>query len=124
MSAQMLQSIVELFNQHSKSNLLLTRKCSELKEDKRYIVHSLRKIDTSVGDGIIAALSEAPYKEDDVPRFQVFLPKRFVTLLQNEDLESIAAGKLYLVSHGSSGNNSTELTLHTFNPNASCPKEM
>lgn len=72
----------------------------------------MKKVDTSVGDGIIAALSEAPFKEGDLPRLQVYLPKRFVTLLQNEDVESITAGKLCLVSHGQTGNNSTELTLN------------
>jgi len=107
-----LQSLVELFNQHSKSKVLATKKCTDLKEEKHYIIHNLKKIDTSVGDGILAALSEAPFKEGDTPKFQVFLPKRFVNILQNEDLDSIAPGKLYLVSHGPSGNNTTELSLH------------
>lgn len=112
MSSQNLQTLTDLFNTHSKSSLLATRKCSELKEERRYIVHTFRRIDTSVGDGIIAALSEAPYKDGDRARFQIFLPKRFVSLLQNEDFSSIKPGSLYIVSHGSSGNNSTELSLH------------
>lgn len=109
---QQLQSIVDLFNQHSKSNLLITKKCVELKEDKHYAMHSFKKVETTVGDGIIAALSESPYKHGDQPKFQVFLPKRFVTLLQNVDVEAVEPGKLYIVSHGQSGNNSTELSLH------------
>lgn len=112
MNNQKLSSLVELFNKHSKSSLLATKKCHELKEDKHYIIHTLKKLDTMNGDAIISTLSEAPYKSGDQPKFQVFLPKRFVTLLQNEDLDSIAPGKLYLVSHGSTGNNSTELSLH------------
>ncbi|XP_054290418.1 asialoglycoprotein receptor 1-like [Macrosteles quadrilineatus] len=36
----------------------------------------------------------------DEPKFQMFLPKRFVNMLQNEDLRSIEPGSLYLVSHG------------------------
>lgn len=109
---QNLQSLVEIFNQHSKSNLLLTKKCSELKEDKHYSVHFLKKMDTSVGDAVIAALSDSPFKEGDLPKFQVFLPRRFVNLLQNEDLDSIQPGSLYIVSHGQTGNNTTELSLH------------
>lgn len=107
-----LQSLVKLFNQHSKSTLLPTKKCSDLKEEKHYIIHHLRKIDTSLGEGVLAALSEAPFKEGNDAQFQVFLPKRFVTILQNEDLNAISPGKLYLVSHGQSGSNSTELSLH------------
>lgn len=112
MAESKLQILVDLFNQHSKSGLLPIKKCSELKEKKQYTIHHLRKVDTSVGDAIIVALSEPPYKAGDSPKFQVFLPKRFVTLLQNEDVESIEAGKLCLVSHGQTGNNSTELTLN------------
>lgn len=112
MAEQKLQSLVQLFNQHSRSNLLVTRKCSELKENKKYIIHSLKKVDTTVGEGIIAALSESPYKEGDAAKFQIFLPKRFVTLLQNEDLDAVGPGQVYLVSHGPSGNSSTELTIH------------
>lgn len=111
MSNRNLQDITNLFNQHSKSTLLVTKKCYELKEERRYAVHAFKRIDTSVGDGIIATLSEAPYKNGDHPKFQIFLPKRFVITLQNEDLESIQPGTLYIVSHGSSGNNSTELSL-------------
>ena len=72
-------------------------------------------MDTAVGDAIVAALSDAPYQEGDLPRFQVFLPKRFVTILQNEDLTSIQPGDIILMSHGSSGNGSTELSLHLTN---------
>lgn len=115
MSNKQLQSLVELFNDHSKSKILPTRKCLDLKEEKNYSIHYFKRIDTSVGDGILAALSDSPYKEGDVPRFQVFLPKRFVNILQNEDLELIQPGKLYIVSHGQCGNNTTELTLHINN---------
>lgn len=111
MADSKLQTLVDLFNQQSKSSILPIKKCFELKEKKQYIIHFMKKVDTSVGDGIVAALSEAPYKGGDMPRFQIYLPKRFVTLLQNEDVESIEAGKLCLVSHGQTGNNSTELTL-------------
>lgn len=109
---KLLQDIVEMFNEKSKSDLLLLKKCSDLKEEKHYIIHQLRRQETTVGEGIIASLSEAPYKEGDVPRFEVFLPRRFVTVLQNEDLAAIPRGSMYLVSHGSCGNNSTELSLH------------
>jgi hypothetical protein len=114
-SQQFLQNLVEQFNAQSKCNVLATKKCSELKESKHYIVHSVKKVDTSVGDAIVVSLSDAPYTPGDSPKFQVFLPKRFVNMLQNEDLRSIEAGTLYLVSHGSSGNNSTELSLHLNN---------
>lgn len=114
MAESKLQTLVDLFNQHSKSNLLPIKKCSELKTKKQYKIHYLKKVDTSVGDGIIAALSEAPFTDGDSPKFQVYLPKRFVTLLQNEDVDKIEAGKLCLVSHGQTGNNSTELTLNLF----------
>lgn len=110
-----LQSLVDLFNEHSKSNLLPTKRCSELKEEKHYIVHFLKKIDTKVGDAVIAALSDSPYKQEDTPKFQVFLPKRFTTLLQNEDLDSIEPATFYLISHGQTGNNSTKLTLNLNN---------
>lgn len=112
---QTLKELAVRFNQQSKSDLLLLKKCSELKEEKHYIIHNLRKMDTTIGDAILAALSEAPYKEGDTPKFQVFLPRRFVVLLQNEDLESILPGTLYIVSHGKCGNNSTELTMHLVN---------
>lgn len=114
-SHQVLQDLVSKFNQQSKSELLLMKKCSDLKEEKRYVVHSLKKTDTTVGDGILAVLGETPYKEGDAPKFQIYLPKRFVILLQNEDLESIPPGTFYLVSHGKCGNNSTELSLHLAN---------
>lgn len=109
---QKLESLVNSFNEHSKSNLLLTKKCSELKEDKHYSIHFFKKMETSVGDAVIAALSDSPFKEGDTPKFQVFLPRRFVNLLQNEDLDSIQPGTLYLVSHGQMGSNTTELSLH------------
>ncbi len=112
MNHQNLQDLAKLFNQHSKSAVLVTKKCNELKEERRYVVHAFKRIDTSVGDGILATLSEAPFKEGDHPKFQIFLPKRFVITLQNEHLDVVQPGKLYIVSHGSSGNNSTELTLH------------
>jgi len=108
---QQLQSLVDLFNQHSESKVLPTKKCSELKEDKHYTVHSLKKMDTSVGDAILALLSDSPHCDGDIPKFQIFLPKRFVVQLQNENLDHIRPGMLYIVSHGSSGN-STSLTLN------------
>jgi hypothetical protein len=111
-SQQFLQSLVEQFNHHSKSNILTIKKCSELKENKHYIIHEIKKVDTTHGDAIIVSLSDAPFTLGDEPKFQVYLPKRFVQLLQNEDLREIQPGSLYLVSHGVSGNNSTELSLH------------
>ena len=78
-------------------------------------MHRMRRQDTTHGEGIVASLSEAPYKPGDIARFEIFLPKRFVSALQNEDLESIPIGSMYLVSHGSCGNNSTELSLHLVN---------
>jgi len=112
-SQQFLQSLVEQFNNHSKSNILITKKCSDLKENKHYIVHTIKKIETTHGDAILMSLSDAPFTVGSEAKFQVFLPKRFVHLLQNEDLAAIEPGSLYLVSHGVSGNNSTELSLHT-----------
>jgi len=112
---EFLQSLVDQFNDKSKSNTLQTRKCSELKEDKHYIVHQMWKLDTKNGDAVIVSLSETPYKPGDPPRFQMFLPKRFVVLLQNVDLDSIQPATLYIVSHGQSGANSTELSLHQVN---------
>jgi hypothetical protein len=111
-SQQFLQSLVEEFNQHSKSNILTIKKCSELKENKHYIVHDIKKVETSHGDAVIVALSDAPFTPGDEAKFQIYLPKRFVQMLQNEDLREIQPGSLYLVSHGVSGNNSTELSLH------------
>lgn len=111
-SPQQLQTMVDLFNQQSKSSLLLTRKCSDLKENKHYVVHSLKKTDTTVGDAVLVTLSDSPFKEGDLPKFQVFLPKRFVYVLQNENLETLRPGMLYLVSHGCTGSGSTELSLH------------
>lgn len=110
-----LHTLVNTFNEHSKSELLLLKKCSDLKEEKHYVVHGMEKVATTVGDAILVKLSDAPFKQGDVPKFQVFLPKRFVTLLQNEDLDLITPGIMYLVSHGICGNNSTELTLHMYN---------
>lgn len=111
-SQQLLQNLVDQFNTHSKSSILTTKKCSELKELKHYIVHTMKKMETSIGDAILVSLSDAPFTPGDEPKFQMFLPKRFVNMLQNEDLRSIEPGSLYLVSHGVSGNNSTELSLH------------
>lgn len=110
-SQHFLQSLVDQFNSQSKSSLLLTKKCSELKEHKHYIVHNLKRTETTHGDAILVSLSDAPYSPGDEPKFQVYLPKRFVQLLQNEDLREIQPGTLNLVSRGASGNNSTELTL-------------
>lgn len=92
-----LQSLVDLFNDNSKLNLLPIKKCSQLKEEKRYIVHFMKKIDTKVGDAVITALSDSPYMQEDTPKFQVFLPKRFTTLLQNEDLDSVEPGTSLMV---------------------------
>lgn len=106
------QSLADKFNQHSRSDLLTTKKCSDLQEKKHYAVHSMKKTETSVGGAVIAVLGDSPYKEGDMPKFQIYLPKRFVNLLMNEDLDSIKPGVFYLVSHGPSSNNSTEITLH------------
>jgi hypothetical protein len=111
-SREFLQSLVEQFNTQSKSSLLPTKKSSELKEHKHYIVHDMRKIETSLGEAILVSLSDAPYVVGNEAKFQMFLPKRFVHQLQNEDLNIIEPGSLYLVSHGVSGNKSTELSLH------------
>ena len=111
-SQQFLQSLVDQFNQHSKSNTLPIKKCSELKEQKHYIIHEIKQIDTMHGDAVVVSISDAPFTPGDEPKFQVYLPKRFVQTLQNEDLREIQPGSLYLVSHGVSGNNSTELSLH------------
>lgn len=111
-SQQFLQSLVDQFNTHSKSNALVTKKCSELKEQKHYIIHGFKKMETTHGEAIVVSLSDAPFTPGDEPKFQVFLPKRFVQPLQNEDMRNLPPGSLYLVSHGASGNNSTELTLH------------
>lgn len=113
-----MDSMIELvnkFNQQSKSDLLLLKKCSELKEEKHYYVHAFKKMDTTIGDAVLVSLSDAPYKEGDQPKFQVYLPKRFVIMLQNENLDNIRPGTFYIVSHGKCGNNSTELTLHLNN---------
>lgn len=69
-------------------------------------------MDTTVGDAILAKLSDVLFTDDEQPKFQVFLPKRFVHQLQNEDLDTISPGSLYLVSNGQSGNGSVELTIH------------
>ncbi|WP_143442447.1 hypothetical protein [Klebsiella pneumoniae] len=113
--ASQLQSLVHQFNLQSKSALLPTKKCSDLKEEKHYVIHSMKKMETSVGDAVLATLGEAPFKEGDGPKFQVFLPKRFLQVLQNEDLDSIKPGMMFLVAHGDTGNNSTELSLHLSN---------
>lgn len=113
---QTLTELTARFNQQSRSDLLHLKKCSDLKEEKHYIVHGFKKMETTIGDSLLVTLSDTPYKEGDQPKFQVYLPKRFVILLQNEDLDSIAPGTFILVSHGKCGNNSTELTLHLTNP--------
>lgn len=114
-STDKLQSLVDKFNQHSKSDLITIKKCSELQEKKHYAVHAMKKMDTSVGEAVIVLLGDSPYKEGDTPKFQVYLPKRFVNVLMNEDLDSVKSGVYYLVSHGPSANNSTELTIHLNN---------
>ena len=111
-STSQLQSLVDRFNQHSKSELLDTKKCSELQEKKHYSVYSLKKMDTSVGEAVIAVLGDSPYKEGDKPKFQIYLPRRFVNVLMNEDLDAVKPGTFYIVSHGPSGNKSTEITIH------------
>lgn len=108
----MAESLVDKFNKRSKAQGIITKKCSDLKVNKHYSVHSFMKVDTSVGEGIIAKLGDSPYKDEDEPKLQIFMPKRFVELLTNEDLSSIQPGQYYLVSHGPSGEKSTELTLH------------
>ena len=107
-----LASFVDLFNERSKSNLLVLKKCSELIERKHYIVHSMEKTShVEYGDSILVKLSDSPYCEGDNPKYQLYLPQRFVTLLQNVDLRLVTPGSMYLVSHGMSGV-STELELH------------
>lgn len=110
-----LQAFADRFNQYSKSDLLATKRCGDLQEKKHYAVHSMKKMDTSVGEAVIAVLGDSPYNEGDRPKFQVYLPKRFVNVLMNENLDSIKPGTIYLVSHGPSGNNSTEITIHLCN---------
>lgn len=109
---QMLEEFAEQFNLRSKSELLMLKKCSELQENKHYSVHAMRKTETSLGQAVIAILGDSPYKDGDKPKFQVYLPKRLVSFLMNEDLDAILPGMFYLVSHGMSNNNSPELTLH------------
>lgn len=109
---QQLEKFVDMFNLRSKSELLTVKKCSELQENKHYSVHGMKKTETSLGQAVVAVLGDSPYKEGDKPKFQVYLPKRHVSFLVNEDLDAIAPGMLYLVSHGISSNNSPELTLH------------
>jgi hypothetical protein len=111
-SQHRLQSLVDIFNKKSKSDLLLTKKCSDLKEGKKYYIYSMKKMDTSVGDAILAKLSDNHITEGGEAKFQLFLPKRFVHQLQNEDLDTITPGSLYLISNGPSGNGSIELTIH------------
>lgn len=109
---QQLEEFVEKFNVRSKSELLTVKKCSELQENKHYSVHAMKKMETSLGQAVVAFLGDSPYKEGDNPKFQVYLPKRHVSFLVNEDLDAIVPGMFYLVSHGISSNNSPELTLH------------
>ena len=114
-----LASIVDMFNERSKSELLVLKKCSELIERKHYIVHSMVKTThEKYGDSILVKLSDAPYCEGDKPKFQLYLPSRFVTLLQNVDLRLVTPGSVYLVSHGMSGV-SPKLELHLVGP-ANC----
>lgn len=109
------QSLVDRFNEHSKSDLITTKKCSELQEKKHYAVHTMKKTETSFGEAVIALLGDSPYKDGDTPKFQIYLPKRFVNVLMNEDLDSFKPGTFYLVSHGPAANNTTEITIHTNN---------
>lgn len=110
-SREQLEAFANNFNLRSRSEILTVKKCSELQEKKHYAIFALRKTETAVGQGVVAVLGDSPYHEGDVPKFQVYLPKRQVNFLMNEDLNLIAPGMLYLVSHGPS-NNSTELTIH------------
>lgn len=114
-SKNYMEEIATRFNQQSKSDLLLLKKCYELKEEKHYFVYNFKKVETAVGDALLVSLSDTPYKDGEVAKFKVYLPKRFVILLQNEDLDSIAPGTFYLTSHGKCGNNSVELSLHLVN---------
>lgn len=109
---QQLENFADKFNIRSKSELLTVKKCSELQENRHYSVHAMKKTETSLGQAVIAVLGDSPYKEGDKPKFQVYLPKRHVSFLMNEDLDEIVPGMFYLVSHGISTNNSPELTLH------------
>ena len=107
-----LASIVDMFNERSKSELLVLKKCSDLVEHKHYIVHSMVKTThEKFGDSILVKLSDSPYCEGDGPKFQLYLPSRFVTLLQNVDLRLVTPGSVYLVSRGMNGV-SPELELH------------
>lgn len=109
---QQLEDFAEKFNLRSKSDLLMLKKCSELQENKHYSVHAMKKMDTTLGQAVLAILGDSPYKDGDKPKFQVYLPRRLVSFLMNEDLDTIHPGMFYLVSHGISNNNSPELTLH------------
>lgn len=111
-SKEQLEEFINKFNSRSKSELLTVKKCSELQENKNYSVHLMKKVETSLGEAVVALLGDYPYKTGDKPKFQVFLPKRLVAFLVNEDLDSIEPGMFHLVSHGMSSNNSPELTLH------------
>lgn len=110
-SSEQLEAFANNFNSRSRSEILTVKKCSELQENKHYAVFALKKMETSIGQSVVAFLGDSPYREGSAPKFQVYLPKRHVNFLVNEDLDSISPGMLYLVSHGPS-NNSTELTLH------------
>lgn len=114
-STDKLQSLVDKFNEHSKSDRITTKKCSELQEKKHYAVHSIKKTETTFGEAVVVILGDSPYKDGDTPKFQVYLPQRFVNALMNEDLDSFKPGTFYLVSHGPSANNSTEITIHLNN---------
>lgn len=108
---EQLETFANNFNLRAKSDILPIRKCCDLLENKHYAVHAFKKTDTSVGQAVVGILGDSPYKEGDAPKFQIYLPKRQVNFLMNEDLDSIRPGMFYLVSHGPSGN-STELSIH------------
>jgi len=109
-----LQRLADLFNERSKSSSLATKKCTNLKVNKQYAVHAFKKTYSKHGEAILVDLGDSPYIKGAEPNFKMFLPKRFVDLLKDEDLQIISGGKFYLVSHGASGGNSVELTLHPY----------
>lgn len=70
-------------------------------------------METTVGDAVLAKLSDVPFSKDAVAKFQVFLPKRFMHQLQNEELNSFEAGSLFMVSTiHESGNGSVEFKMN------------
>lgn len=104
-------SLVAKFNQKSKAQTIVTKRCSELIPSRKYSLHKLMRKTSVHGECILAVLGGFPHNDED-ERVQVFLPKRFCDILADEDLDSIPPGQYYLMSHGPSGNNSTELSLH------------